>query len=189
MYQVGIYGFLLGTVGGGLGRFTPLFAEEAVGFSPAAAGLVFGLSGLVAIPTRIVSGAMLDRGVSARATLIGMAVVGATATLITWSAIDGPDGLVWAGAVLTGMSLGSWNTAANLAMIRQTGNTGRASGVLLLGFLLGLTAGGPVVGWSIDTFDSYTPAWLAAAGVALVGAALVAVRPARRADQRSPGAM
>ena len=73
------------------------------------------------------------------------------------------------------------NTAANLSMIREKENAGRASGILMIGFLLGLTLGGPLVGWSIDTFDGYTPAWLASAVVALIGSAVVARRPAEPA--------
>ena len=62
-------------------------------------------------------------------------------------------------------------------MIREGGNAGRATGRLMLGFLLGTTIGAPIVGWSIDAFDSYTPAWLASAALALVGAVVVSRRP------------
>jgi predicted MFS family arabinose efflux permease len=176
--QVAIFGFLLGTVGGGLGRFLPLFAEEAAGFSPAAAGQVFGLAGLVAIPTRITSGVLLDRGVSARLMLTVMAIGGSVAVVSILLASSGHSGFLWAGTVLSGLTLGSWNTAANLSMIREGGNAGRATGRLMLGFLLGTTIGAPMVGWSIDAFDSYTPAWLVSAAMALAGAVVVSRQPA-----------
>lgn len=176
--QVAVFAFLLGTIGGGLGRFVPLFAEEAAGFSAAAAGQVFGLQGLVAIPTRIVSGVLLDRGVSSRLMLTVMAVGGSVAVVLILLASSGPAGFLWAGAVLSGLTLGSWNTAANLSMIREGGSAGRASGRLMLGFLLGNTIGAPIVGWSIDAFDSYTPAWLVSAAMALAGAVVVSRRPA-----------
>ncbi len=176
VYQVGLFGFLLGFVGGGLGRFTPLFAEEAVGLSPTTAGLVFAVSGLVAIPTRIAAGRLLDRGASARRMLVLMGGLGACSVMIALGAMWGPVALLWIGTVLNGMTLGSWNTAANLSMIRQTGNTGRASGVLLFGFLLGLTAGGPAVGAMIDATDGYTLAWVVSAAIAVVGAGVVALR-------------
>ena len=186
VYQVGLFGFLLGFVGGGLGRFTPLFAEEAVGLSPTTAGLVFAVSGLVAIPTRIAAGRLLDRGASARRMLVVMGGAGAASILVTLGATWGPIALLWFGTVLNGMTLGSWNTAANLSMIRQTGNTGRASGVLLFGFLLGLTAGGPAVGAMIDATDGYTTAWTVSAGIAVIGAVTVALR-FQRADAEPDG--
>ncbi len=179
VYQVTIYGFLLGVVGGGLGRFLPLFAEEAAGFSPEAAGQVFGISGLVAIPTRIVSGILLDRGVSAARTLVLMGSGGAIAIGLILGAAEGPGAFLWIGAVVSGMTLGSWNTAANLSMIRERRGAGRASGVLIAGFLLGLTVGGPAVGWSIDTFDSYYPAWITSAAMAALAAVIVSRRVER----------
>lgn len=183
--QVAIYGFLLGIVGGGLGRFLPLFAEEEVGFSIQQAGWVFGLQGLIAIPFRLLSGIALDRGVSARKMLLAMGVGGAAAVLLILSASSGPTALLWIGTVLGGMTLGSWNTAANLSMIRQGSVAGRATGRLMLGFLIGLTVGGPAVGWSIDNFD-YAPAWIASALLALAGAAIIAYRPKAPVDGSLP---
>ena len=171
--QVAIFGFLLGTIGGGIGRFLPLFAEEAAGFTPADAGRVFGLQGLVAIPTRIISGILLDRGVPARRMLVVMAIGTSIAIVLIWLASTGAPPYLWIGTVLAGMTLGSWNTAANLSMVRERTNAGKASGRLMMGFLLGTTLGGPAVGWSIDEFESYTPAWVASALLALVGAAVI----------------
>lgn len=178
--QVAVYGFLLGTVGGALGRFLPLYAEESIGFSPELAGLVFAVSGLVAIPTRIASGVLLDRGVSARRTLAIMAVGSGVAFLLILAAADGRGTLLWLGVVVSGMTLGSWNTAANLSMVRENAGAGRASGVLMLGFLIGLTLGAPLAGWSIDRFDGYGPAWIACAIGSLAGAVAVARRPQTR---------
>ena len=168
--QVAIYGFLLGLVGGGLGRFIALFAEEEVGFSFATAGIIFGLQGLTAIPCRLLVGVALDRGLSARLTLIVLGTLGALSIIFVILAPLQPQ-LLWVGAALGGMTLGSWNTAANVAMIRQP-NAGQATGRLMLGFLLGLTLGGPAVGASIDSFG-FQPAWIASAVVALAGAAIM----------------
>jgi len=173
--QVAVYGFLLGIVGGGLGRFLPLFAEEEVGFTVQQAGWVFGLQGLVAIPFRLLSGLALDRGISARRMLTVMGVGGAGAMLFILSAGSGPIALLWIGTVLGGMTLGTWNTPANVWMIRQGAGAGQATGRLMLGFLIGLTVGGPVTGWSIDNF-AYTPAWVGGAILSLAGAAIVAYR-------------
>ena len=179
--QVAIFGFLLGTIGGGFGRFLPLFAEEAVGLSVEQAGQVFALQGLVAVPARLTAGIVLDRGASAKKMMIMMAVLGAGSLLIVTAASAERPSLIWIGTIIAGLTLGTWNTAANLSMIRQKENAGIATGRLMFGFLLGLTLGGPLVGWSIDRFD-YTPAWLASSALALIAAAVVA----RRSSPREP---
>jgi len=176
VYQVGLFGFLLGCVGGGIGRFTPLFAEEAVGFSARTAGIVFGLSGLVAIPARVISGVLLDRGLAPRRMLVLLGFGGTIALALTLLAEPGPNSLLWVGTVLSGLTLGTWNTAANLAMIRQGANAGRASGILVLGFMFGLTVAGPIVGWSIDFTDSYAPALIGSMVLAIAGALLLLAR-------------
>lgn len=180
--RIAIFAFFLGTVGGGFGRFLPLFAEESVGFSVERAGQVFALQGLVAIPARLLAGVALDRGVSARKMMVSMATIGAGALLLVTAASGGRPSLLWTGTILAGLTLGTWNTAANLSMVREKENAGRASGRLMLGFFLGLTVGGPAVGWSIDRFG-YTPAWLASAALALLAAALISLRSPPNTDE------
>lgn len=179
--QVAIFGFLLGTVGGGFGRFLPLFAEEAVGFSVERAGQVFALQGLVAVPARLTAGIALDRGASPQKMMMIMAALGAGALLVVTAASSGRPSLLWIGTTLAGLTIGTWNTAANVSMIALKENAGRATGRLMLGFLFGLTVGGPAVGWSIDQFG-YTPAWLASGVLCLVASAVIGQRsstPAR----------
>ncbi|NNC79653.1 MAG: MFS transporter [Acidimicrobiales bacterium] len=177
VYQVAMYGFLLGTIGGGMGRFLPLFAEEQVGLSPTLAGIVFGIGGLIAIPSRIGWGVLLDRGMSTRQVLTICGVGGIITMALLLGAIDQRIGLLWVATLLAGVTLSSWNTAANVAMIREAkADAGRATGVLYLGFLFGITVGGPAVGWSIDRFDGYGPAWTASLIVCALG--VVALAPA-----------
>jgi cyanate permease len=58
-----------------------------------------------------------------------------------------------------------------LAVINEAGApTGRASGMVLLGFLLGLGIGPPLYGATVDATGSYTAMWLLsllAAGLSL----------------------
>jgi predicted MFS family arabinose efflux permease len=54
--------------------------------------------------------------------------------------------------------------------------SGRASGVVMLGFLGGLTVGSPAPGAIVDRWDSYQPVWFAALVLALASAALIAPR-------------
>ena len=69
--------------------------------------------------------------------------------------------LLWVGVVLTGLGSSSWNSVGMLAVITDAGvrGAGRASGVVLLGFLLGLGIGPPLFGWSVDVTGEYTVMW------------------------------
>ena len=118
-------------------------------------------------------------------TLAVMGFGGAVAVLLILASTWSGEGLLWAGTVAAGVTIGSWNTAANLAMIRQRENAGRASGRMILGFMMGLTIGGPTVGWSVDQFG-YSPAWLASAALAFAGGLAIAMRPRDEASVMLP---
>lgn len=170
--RTAVYGALLGTVGGGMGRFLPLYAEQVLDLSLADAGRIFGLSGLLAIPVRILSGISIDRGVSPKKLLVAMSTLGLASIALIAAADTGPNSLVFVGAGISGMTLGSWNTAANYIMIREP-DSGKATGLLYLGFFTGLSIGGPLMGWSLDTFESYNYAWLGCAVIAVVASVIV----------------
>jgi hypothetical protein len=53
-------------------------------------------------------------------------------------------------------------------------SAGRASGIVLFGFLAGLGLGAPAFGWSVDTLGTYLPGWLAAVTL-FIGGWLVAM--------------
>jgi len=85
--------------------------------------------------------------------------------------------LLWPAAVLIAVGSSSWNSVGMLAVMVEAGvaATGRASGVVLFGFLTGLGIGPPIFGAIIDGTGSYDLMWLlsalAAAGSAVVIAA------------------
>ena len=97
---------------------------------------------------------------------MALGAVGAAALL--WFAPEVPW-LIWPAAVVTGLTASAWNAVGRLAIIQSVPSTlaGRGSGVVLLGFLLGLGVGSPAMGWSVDTLGSYQPGW-AAIGVLFV---------------------
>ena len=83
--------------------------------------------------------------------------------------------LLWIGAVLTGMGTSAWNSVGMLAVIEDAGeSTGRASGMVLLGFLAGLGIGPPVYGALVDRTGGYEPMWLLSIAASLVALAIVA---------------
>jgi len=68
----------------------------------------------------------------------------------------------------------AWNAVGMLAVMdfSPEGAVGKGTGLVLLGFLLGLAAGPPLMGLSVDRLGTYTPGWLGTAGLLVVSALL-----------------
>jgi cyanate permease len=99
-------------------------------------------------------GSMAVLGVLASALLLA-------STLWAW--------LLWPGVIITGASTSAWNSVGMLATIDEAGPalTGRASGVVLLGFLTGLGIGPPLYGATVDATGSYTLMWVISIAAAM----------------------
>ena len=87
--------------------------------------------------------------------------------------------LVWPTALLIAFSAVAWNAVGNLAIIRgvEPSLAGRATGILLFGFLTGLTVGAPMTGAIVDASGRYTLAWLAVGAAGVAAAMVVATGP------------
>ena len=107
---------------------------------------------------------------SARSLRIVALLAVATGVVMVVSDLLGPWS-IWLAAALTGLSGSAWNAVGMLAIIQvlPTSLAGRGSGVVLLGFLGGLALGAPLVGWSVDTFGTYRPGWMAITVLFAVG--------------------
>ncbi len=175
--SVAVYAFLLGAAAGGITRFYPLFSQEALGFSETAAGLAVSVTGLTAIAARLIWGALTDRVISSPAALRLLAVGASLTALLLLGAERLASWLLWCAVVLAAFTVVAWNVVAMLAVIRSVRpeESGRATGIVLLGFLGGLTVSAPLVGFAVDRIDTYQPAWVALGIVALGGA--VVIRP------------
>ncbi len=169
------YGFLLGFAGS-VTFLLPLFVEEALGRSPLLGGAAAGTVGLVAAFGRIgwaraaelLGRYALPLGWIAALSVAAAALFGAATSL-------GLAGL-WAGVVVTGLGSSTWNSVGMLAVMDEVGpaRAGRASGVVMFGFLTGLGAGPPLFGFTVDETGSYAAMWLLSAGAALAAVALTA---------------
>lgn len=174
VWWMAVYGFILGFAGA-ITFFIALFAEESLGLDPRLGGLAVTVTGVVAFAGRIAWARYAERSQRYLASLTVVAALGMVASSVllastTWTA------LLWVGAILTGLSTSSWNSIGMLAVINEAGSaTGRASGVVLLGFLSGLGLGPPVYGATVDATGSYTAMWLISIGAAAVGLVLVVV--------------
>jgi ACS family hexuronate transporter-like MFS transporter len=175
------YGSLLGFAGSSVFLYV-LFTEEQLGQSIIVGGLVAALVGVVAIPSRILWARHAERTGDIRRSLIVIALisVGAAACLLVADA--GAWWFVWIAAVLTAVGSSSWNSVGMLGLIVIAGKAaaGRASGIVLSGFLAGLGIGPPLFGWIVDSTGSYATVWWLAAAASLAGAILMFMwRPTR----------
>ncbi len=184
--RLAVYGFLLGVFGGGVSRFLPLFAEEELGYSETVAGLVAALSGLMGIAARIVWGIQIERGRDPRRGLVAIALgAGLTATMLVAATFLSP--VVFLCAVMIAFSSSAWNVVGMLAIINDTPgrDTGKATGLVMLGFLGGLTVGAPLMGWVVDTTESYIIGWLMLGAFALAAAVVPGASRSSRSPTRS----
>jgi MFS family permease len=172
VWWMAVYGFILGFAGA-VTFFIALFAEESLGLDPRLGGLAVTVTGVVAFAGRIVWARYAERTQRYLPSLSVVAALGMIASLVLLASTEW-TALLWVGAVLTGLGTSSWNSIGMLAVINEAGSaTGRASGVVLLGFLAGLGIGPPVYGATVDATDSYTLMWLMSIGAAALGFILV----------------
>lgn len=146
-----VYGLLLGFAGSSV-FLVPLFAEEDIAMSTAQAGVVGAVVGLSAFVGRIGWARWAERRLAFGQSLAMIAVISGVASVVMLLASVGLPLLVWVGAVLMGISVQSWNSPGMLAVMVDAGpeRAGRASGVVVLGFLGGLGLGPPLFGRTAD---------------------------------------
>jgi predicted MFS family arabinose efflux permease len=166
------YGAVFGFAGS-VTLFVPLFAEEALGLDPRVAGAVVSVVGVVALMARIAWARYAEIHHRFRWPLGVMAVLGAAAGFLFLGASAAPV-LLLPAAILTGMGTSAWNSVGMLAIIDEAGDaTGRASGVVQLGFLVGLGTGPALFGATVDAVGGYWPVWWLSIGASVVSLAIV----------------
>jgi predicted MFS family arabinose efflux permease len=166
-----VYAGFMGVAGNSVITYLPLYAQEAIGMPVTLAGAVLALTGTVAIVGRIIWAELAERSgdfgrVLAIAALLAMA---SAASMWLAGVLDTPA-LLWLGAAGWGASLLSFASVAMVAVmaISTPDAAGRASGVVLTGFSIGLMIGPPVFGLLTDLTDAYD------AGLAVVMLVLLA---------------
>jgi len=173
--RLGIFAFVMGLASGSIGRFLALFAEEALGYSLSTAGLAVGLSGLLGMGFRIAAARAAENRIPPPKLLVRLALVGvASSTLLALSTVVGAW-LLWPAVVLYALGHTAWNAVANLTIIMTvpTHQAGRASGIIIFGFLLGLSLASPGTGAIVDATGNYAYAWWASAALAFGAAVLL----------------
>ncbi len=174
------YGALMG-FGVAYTFLVPLFVVESLGMSERVGGLAAGLTGLVAIFGRIGWARLSETHLRYQTALYVMALVSILGAGCYLASVEVGSWAMWFGVVFTGMGASSSTSVVMLAVMAEVGaeRAGRASGLVMLGFLAGLGTAPTLFGWTVDLTGSYTSMWLISIGV-LAAAALLTVRRMRR---------
>jgi predicted MFS family arabinose efflux permease len=164
---IAAYGFISGLATSAILGFLPLFVNEDLGWSESAGGALVALVGLAGIFARVSWPRFSERWIGHGRTLRILALMSTgTAILLALTSAGALGGwaLFPAVALLGGGAI-AWNAVGMLAVMdfSPDGAVGKGTGLVLLGFLLGLAMGPPLMGLSVDEMGSYTPGWIAAA--------------------------
>ena len=135
---------------------------------------------------RIAAARYAETRVAPTTLLVQLSLIGMVSSAMLALSVPFGRWLLWPAVLLYACGHTAWNAVANLAVIMNVPqrDAGRASGVIILGFLMGLTIAGPATGALVDATDRYELAWWAS--VALAGAS-AAVLAGRRSDHRQHG--
>lgn len=168
------FGFLMG-FSGAVTFLVPLFAEEVLGLSPVAGGIAAAVIAFVAVPGRILWSRYAERSGAFRGSLGAMAVLSIAAAGLFYISGAAAAWLLWPAAVVIAAGSSSWNSVGMVAVMVEAGiaSTGRASGVVLFGFLTGLGIAPPIFGAIIDHTGSYDTMWLLSALAAVAAAGVI----------------
>tara|TARA_B100001996_G_scaffold290439_2_gene230641 strand:- start:1099 stop:1893 length:795 start_codon:yes stop_codon:yes gene_type:complete len=156
-----LYALCMGCVVGGVGRYTVLFAENALDMSNVRAGLVAGLPGGLAIATRIIWARLAEHRIAPPKALAIQSFLTVLVMLMLLAAVGVGSWVMWPAAVLSALGLNAWNAVAMLSVIIGVpqNQSGRASGRVVMGFMAGLTMGGFLTGLVADVTGGYETAW------------------------------
>jgi predicted MFS family arabinose efflux permease len=175
VWRLALFALLMGTAGGAIGRFFPLFAEESLGFSLGTAGLLTALGGLMGMAARVMVGRWAERRIQPTRLLSVLAMVGVLYCFVLAVVDESTRGLLYLSPPLSAIGIAAWNAVAMLAIIMffSTAQAGRASGIVMLGFLSGMSISAPIAGLVVDRTGVYWPVWTVAAVLAAIAACLM----------------
>ena len=158
------------------------YLNESLGMTLLAAGAALSVSQLAGVVGRIAWGAVADRGLGPRNTLMLLAtlmIVGSVLTALLQP--QWPTLLIWAIVALLGASAIGWNGVYLATVARQAppGQAGVATGGTLLFTFLGVVCGSPAFGALAGASGSYRIAFAALALPAALALGLLVWRAAQ----------
>ena len=176
MWWLAGYAFLMGSAQAVLVGFLPLYLVESLQWTVTTAGAAAAVFGLVGVAFRIGWGRAGERARHIATPLVVQALLAVVSVGLILTAASNAA-LVWTAVLLAGASVLAWNAVAMLAVILHSRpeHTGRASGLVVGGFMAGMTASPVAFGYSVDVTAGYTVGW-AGAGVCCVAALMLSLR-------------
>ncbi len=178
IWFISAYAFLFGTAGGAIGRFFPLWANEVVGLSTVVAGALVAVGGALGIVSRIWAGRIAQKRIAPARLLSILAAIGASYCVVLAVTTTVGAWILWPATILYATGIGAWNSVAMLAVIVSVPRAaaGRASGIVMFGFLGGLTVGSPITGLVVDRWGTYQPVWFGALALSVASALIISGR-------------
>ncbi len=175
VYWLGAFGFLMGITVGAVFVYLPLYSTEVLGLSVTAAGVLAAMLGLFGAIARVVWAPIAERASHYAYPLLVIAVLSLISLVMLWIAPWAGVVFLVAGAILAGVSAPAWSSVGMLAVISLVPQTvaGRSSGVLVLGFALGIAIGPPLFGLSVDVTGSYNLGFAVMCAITVLGAVVV----------------
>jgi predicted MFS family arabinose efflux permease len=173
LFRLTLYCFVLATANAAVAAFLPLFAVQDLGYQPSVGGGVLACFGAAGFFGRIWWARRAAERRDRPATMLtGLTCAAAVCALpLTLATLPHLGILVWVGALGVGGSATAAYAVAMLEVVRNGGNdTGRASGLVSVGFFLGFAAG-PVAFGFLTSHAGYRTGWVAVVGTLVLAAA------------------
>ena len=177
------YGFLMAGIQLSSLGLLAVYLVDRVDLSPQVAGWAIAVMLAGGTIGRIVWGIMSDRLLTSRHVALQLASAGATGALVLVALLDSGV-VIWPVLFVLGFCAIGWNTVYVTVAAESVppSDVGRATGAALFFSYAGALAVPPILGVVVDGSDSWTLAWLLAAGSAVIG--LIAATLARQRATR-----
>ncbi len=162
IWWTAVFALFMGLGGSPLFAFFPLYAEEVLGVSAAEAGLIVGITSGFGVVSRIGWSIYAERGGRFVGAMLMASLLSIVAAALTMAAGSAGVWLLWVASTAIFLSTSGWNSVAMLSVIVEVGAelSGKATGVILSGFMLGLATAPPIFGWSVDQLGTYVPGFI-----------------------------
>jgi predicted MFS family arabinose efflux permease len=182
------YAVLMGAGMASVTAYLPLYAHEKLGLSVTRAGMLAAVIGFAGMVSRVLWARRAERSSSVAAHLCILGLIAAFAVWLILIAEGTYPRAVWVGAACFGLSAVAWNAIGMLAIVRDIGPAmaGRASGIVLFGFYLGLVASPIAFGMAVDRLGSYRPGWVGVMGVCTAASAIAGAWHLRLSRSANP---
>lgn len=169
--RLAVFAVLMSTASGAVFAHLTLYASLDLGLPASSAGalpVAFGGAGALA---RVASGYVVDRW-AGPVRVLRLLSVGAVVAVASFLAAPAMPALVWAGALIFGLTGVAWPAVAMTLVVRrvEAAQVGDGSGIVARGLFIGLTIAPAAGGWLAERSGSYAATW-----VAVVGALVLAV--------------